>query len=272
MNSHCPICRAVLCQIVEYAEPPHRVVRCVECGMVYVDPLPDSEKLTRHYNESYYAEWVSSQRKKRECMWARRLKIIEQWARPGALLDIGCGEGLFLEVAKKGGWQVDGTEVSEHAANFASQRLQQPIFCGELGQADLAPGSFDVVTLWHVLEHTTQPLDTLTAARRLVKPDGRLVLAVPNVNDRIMQTVYRLIKGRKPRLFSLGDKEIHLYHFSADTLKMLIELAGFECLSIHPDFGIVEPSKKLINFLAASIHRLTGAHCYNAIQVIAKPT
>jgi 2-polyprenyl-3-methyl-5-hydroxy-6-metoxy-1,4-benzoquinol methylase len=239
--------------------------------MVYVDPLPCAAKLTRHYDESYYSEWVSSQRKKRERMWARRLKIIEGWAEPGKILDIGCGEGLFLEVAKRGGWQVDGTEVSGHAADFASQRLQQPIFCGELWQADLAPESFDVVTLWHVLEHTTQPLQTLIAVKRLVKPDSRLVMAVPNVNDIVMQVAYRMIKGRKPRLFSLRDKEIHLYHFSARTLKMLVELAGFECLSISPDFGIVEPSKKLINTIAAVIHRVTGGHFYNAIQVIAKP-
>ena len=70
-----------------------------------------------------------------------------------------------------------------------------------------------MITLWHVLEHTTSPMRTLQEVRKVLKPGGLLALAVPNLDDRLMQAVYRIVKGRKPRLFSIGDKEIHLFHF-----------------------------------------------------------
>jgi 2-polyprenyl-3-methyl-5-hydroxy-6-metoxy-1,4-benzoquinol methylase len=267
----CPICSSTRHETIEEAEYPYRVLKCVECDMVYVHPLPDAEELSRHYDAGYYFGWISVQKKTRERMWARRLKVIRRWAEPGSLLDVGCGEGLFLEVAKNGGWQAEGTELSSHAADFASRRLQQPIFCGEVWQADFAPRNFNVVTMWHVLEHTTQPLRILSAVKGLLKPGGYLVLAVPNVNDFVMQVAYLFTKGHKQRLFSLKDKEVHLFHFSEKTLRTLLTRAGFECLTYGPDFGIVDPAKKLINGLGVAIHRVMGAHVYNSIQVIAQP-
>jgi hypothetical protein len=103
-----------------------------------------------------------------------------------------------------------------------------------------------------------------------MKPCGRLVAAVPNVDDRIMQLVYRTVKGRRPRLFSLEDKELHLFHFSASSLERLLGRAGFACVEVGPDFGIVERSKRLINGVAVAVSRCFNRHWYNSIQMVAK--
>jgi SAM-dependent methyltransferase len=269
-KSHCPVCRTALRQLVEQAEPPYQVVRCSDCGLVYVDPTPDAGELFRHYNQDYYAEWIFRQRQKRERMWTRRLKGIERMTKKGAILDVGCGEGLFLELAQQNGWRVYGTDVSAYATEFASKRLGQDLFCGEIGNAGFNAQSFDVITLWHVLEHTTSPMRTLQEVRNVLKPDGLLVLAVPNLDDRLMQAAYRLVKGRKPGLFSINDKEIHLFHFSVQSLKRLLEETGFDWVEAGPDFGVVEVSKQLINCLAAWLFYALGVHWYNSIQVFAR--
>jgi SAM-dependent methyltransferase len=269
-ESHCPVCRTTLRQLVEQAEPPYQVVRCSDCGLVYVDPTPDAGELFRHYNQDYYAEWISSQREKRKRMWARRLKGIERMTKKGAILDVGCGEGLFLELAQQNGWRVYGTDVSAYAAEFASKRLGQDLFCGEIGAAGFNAQSFDVITFWHVLEHTTSPMRTLQEVRNLLKPGGLLVLAVPNLDDFLLQAAYRLVKGRKPRLFSIHDREIHLLHFSVRSLRFLLGKTGFVCVEIGPDFGVVELTKRLINHAAAALFRLARVHWYNSIQVVAR--
>jgi 2-polyprenyl-3-methyl-5-hydroxy-6-metoxy-1,4-benzoquinol methylase len=266
----CPVCRSTWRRTVEQAEPPYRVLRCSACGLAYVDPIPDPAVLARHYDSDYYAEWLARQSVRRERMWTRRLKLIARMAAKGSILDVGCGEGGFLEVAHRAGWRIYGTDVSAYAVEFASRRLGQKMFCGEIWDAGFPAQRFDVITLWHVLEHTAFPVATLQKIRCLLKPEGLLVLAVPNLDDRLMQVAYRLVKRRHAHLFSIHDKEIHLLHFSVQSLRFLLEKTGFARLMIGPDFGVVELSKRLINHAAAGLFRLTGVHWYNSIQVVAR--
>lgn len=266
----CPICRWDSGRILEQAEPPHRVVRCSGCGLVFVDPAPDPAALHRHYDREYYAEWIEDQKTRRDRMWAQRMDIIERLAGPGRMLDVGCGDGAFLDHAQRRGWTADGTEVSAWAADHASRRSARTIFRGEIWETGLPAQRYDVVTLWHVLEHVRTPLRVLEEVRRVMKPSGRLVVAVPNVDDRIMQAAYCIVKRRRPRLFSLEDKELHLFHFSASSLERLLGRAGFVCVEVGPDFGIVERSKRLINGVAVAASRCFNRHWYNSILMVAK--
>ena len=267
----CEICLSSQLQVIEANSPPQRVLQCNQCGFVFVHPHPDRNALRRHYDGKYYAAWMDSQRYRRRRMWEDRIRKVERWKQRGKLLDIGCGEGHFIEVAKTKGWKVFGTEISRFACEQASAAIGQSIFWGEIWEAGFAANSFDVVTLWHVLEHVTEPLRVLHEANNLIKPDGIIVLAVPNVNDKFLQLAYRLIKGRRPVLFSAGDREVHLYHFSVNTIKALLARARFRCRRIGPDFGIIGPAKKFVNILATVPFYLAKQHQYNAIEVIATP-
>jgi 2-polyprenyl-3-methyl-5-hydroxy-6-metoxy-1,4-benzoquinol methylase len=246
-------------------------LKCRVCSLVFVHPQPDATSLAGHYDRSYYSDWLDRQRQKRIRMWRKRLSTIGKVASRGKLLDVGCGEGLFLELAKKAGWQIYGTEISQFARDFASQSLGIDIFCGDIWDAGFDSDSFDVVTMWHVLEHACDPLKVLGEIYRIIRPDGYLIVAVPNVNDIVMQTAYRFIRGARPELFSLDSREVHLFHFSADTIEAILKHSGFKAFRIGPDFGITELPKKLINYLATATYCLTGIHLYNAIEVVSGP-
>ena len=105
----------------------------------------------------------------------------------------------------------------------------------------------------------------------MLKPNGLLVLAVPNVNDLVMQLAYRAIRLRKLKLFSVNDKEVHLYHFSAKTLRAYFDKTGFDCLRLSPDYGIVQFPKKLINWISVIPFYIAGFKCFNAIEALAIP-
>ena len=269
-----PVCNLCGCKefkIIEDDEAPYKVLGCKMCSLVFVHPQPESRELAEHYNEDYYHEWVGRQKEKRIKMWAARLSKVEKYRKAGRLLDVGCGDGVLLNLAKKRGWQVAGTELSSFAARRASDILGEDIFCGELFDASYPEKNFDVVTLWHVLEHVKDPLKYLFEIRRIIKSDGLLVIAVPNVNDLVMQVAYRLIRGGKMKLYSQKDREVHLYHFSPETVTRYFRRAGFNCLRFGPDFGVVETAKKGINLLAAMLSYVSGMKVYNAIEVYAVP-
>jgi SAM-dependent methyltransferase len=180
----------------------------------------------------------------------------------------GCGmrDSAFLQLAQNNGWEIRGTEYSPYAAKFAGDLLKADIYCGHLMDARYEDSFFDVVTFWHVLEHLHDPMRYLQEAHRILKPSGQLVIAVPNVNDYIMQLAYRLVKGRSLKLFSKDDREIHLYHFSAETLRKYLRETGFECQKISPDYGITDYSKKLINTISVAIYYTTGLKIFNALE------
>jgi 2-polyprenyl-3-methyl-5-hydroxy-6-metoxy-1,4-benzoquinol methylase len=227
--------------------------------------------LAEHYDGDYYREWIGPRRKRRAAMWRKRLDRVEKAGVRGRLLDVGCGDGVFLSQAEKRGWEIWGTELSPYAARQASSSLGGDIFCGELYKASFPGHFFDVVTLWHVLEHVREPARYLAEIRRVIRPGGLLVIAVPNVEDLFMQFAYRILRGRPLRLFSKEDREVHLYHFSAKTIGMYLERAGFSLMRIGPDFGIVEPGKRLINAAAAACRYLGGLKIYNSLEIHARP-
>ena len=266
VETRCNLCGQNSFKVREEDEPPFRVLECRNCGLAFVDPVPDSTGLAVHYDEDYYRDWISEQKNKRIRMWKCRLKKLEKQRQGGRLLDVGCGDGAFLKLAQESGWEVSGTEHSTYAAKYVGEALGITVFCGELFAAGHPDHSFDVVTMWHVLEHVTDPKRYLREIHRILKPSGLLVIAVPNVNDYIMQVAYRLVKGRPLKLFSKDDREIHLYHFSAETLRNYLRKTGFECLKISPDYGITEYSKKVVNAIAVALYYATGMKIFNSLE------
>jgi SAM-dependent methyltransferase len=203
------------------------VVRCAECGLCFTSPRPDQATIGQFYPAGYRPHRRPRPERDghrssplafvlgRPCIERRVLG----WHGRGRLLDFGCGGGVFLGRMHRQGWQVTGIDASTAAVARARADLGVPVVCGTLPHPDLEPESFDVVTMWHSLEHVHDPLAVLSAARRLLAPGGRLVVAVPNIDS-------APFRWFGPAWFGL-DLPRHLIHFTPLTLRRMIEKAGF---------------------------------------------
>jgi len=269
---NCVLCSGSNAEIIERCKGGFRVLKCCSCGLVSVSPLPHRELIESAHTDSYYAPWIQNQRAKRIRMWKTRLKTLDSLtAQKGRLLDIGCAEGLFLEQAAHDGWEVTGTEISAFAVRHGKEKLGLNVLQGDLGDMKFPDNSFDAVTMWHVLEHTTDPIAVLKEIRRVLKDDGVFVMAIPNLDNVLSQFAYRLIKGRRIHLFDPDDRELHLYHFTPETIRLASETAGFRVQKIVPDTGIVQWHIKGLNYIAAAGSRLAGKIITDAIEVHLRP-
>src|SRR5204863_7381865 len=129
-------------------------VRCSAYAQGFAHPVPPCTVDHTSYAAAYYEPWQERREERaRIRMWRRRLRLVEARRGRGALLDAGCGDGLFLKLARDAGWSVEGIEFSPEGARRSSQRLGRPVTLGDLAAVSGLRGPFDVVTLWHVLEH-----------------------------------------------------------------------------------------------------------------------
>lgn len=204
---------------------------CAACEYRFVNPRPTQAAIAAAYSDPHaYDHWLAEEGGRKR-MWSKRLDLVERLApERGRLLDVGAGIGTFLALARERGWSVAGTEVSDSALRLAESRHGLALVQSQLESADLRPG-FDVVTLWHVLEHVPSPFRTLRAARRLLSPGGLVVIAVPN--DAAAMLVPRRLKRFLTRQeFHRYEpvtpgQEIHLSHFSPAVLRRLLLRTGF---------------------------------------------
>lgn len=204
------------------------MVRCRDCGLIYLNPRPTPAGIGQYYPEDYMSFHRAIEDEPSRLMrWARRRKLIQRRkllekisARAGgAVLDVGCGTGLFLHEMELGGWQAKGVEPSPTAAAYARDRFGLDVTLGFLKDLDAPAASFDLITFWDVLEHTFSPSADLAAACSLLKPGGLLAVNVPN-----WQSIDRTLFG--PHWIGY-DPPRHLYVFTIQTLARLLEKSSF---------------------------------------------
>lgn len=265
----CNFCGQNSTEIVQKAEDPFQVVKCKTCGLVFTLPQPDKGLIEEHYQEDYYKEWLEKQMKRRIPMWKKRLKELLKYKKSGRLLDVGFGSGTFLRLAKENGFEVNGTEISEYACRYVKNHYGIDTFRGDLEEARFPSTSFDVVTLWHALEHLPDPRSTLNEIHRILKKDGVLVVAVPNLNNFITRILYFLAKGKKLKLFSINAKELHLWHFSPHSLSRLLQETGYGVMNIKLDLAQIEFPKKIVDFLTLLVHSLIRKNFGEAFKIYA---
>ena len=143
----------------------------------------------------------------------------------GKLLDVGCGSGDWLLAMRERGWRVAGTDFDENAVNFAKKRGLD-VVCGALEAQNFAANGFDAVTLSHVIEHVPDPLAELKECLRILKPGGKLVLFTPNGDSLSHKVFKRDWRGLEPPR--------HLHIFSMNSMRRLLESAGFRQNSVRP--------------------------------------
>jgi SAM-dependent methyltransferase len=200
---------------------PH--YRCRRCESIYVNPALRQEVV----RELFYGEgpdpWLAvlqseEQKKFDRVKFRNGLQVVEQRCQPpGKLLDVGCSFGLFLEIARDAGWQVMGIEPHRQARDFA-RAAGFPVLSEPLARSTFPEASFDAVTLWEILDHVAHPRDLLSAATRILKPGGVLLVAVRNSNS----LAARLLRERC--VVFLG--RAHYTLFSVEGLRAFLEEFG----------------------------------------------
>lgn len=207
------------------------LVRCRRCGLVYLRPRPVPEAIGAFYPPDYAPFRTAVEDERRALMrWMRRRKLarrrvlVERYAgrKRGRVLDVGCSTGLFLHEMALGGWAAQGVELTPSAVRYARERFGLAVYEGMLEDAELAPGSFDAVTYWDVLEHVYSPAATLARTAELLRPGGIVAINVPNWDSPERQLFGRHWQGYDPPR--------HLYVFTRATLGALLDRAGFEVL------------------------------------------
>jgi 2-polyprenyl-3-methyl-5-hydroxy-6-metoxy-1,4-benzoquinol methylase len=202
------------------------VVQCQDCGLCFTNPRPDAESIGQFYPAVYRPHQIRTQRRSRWLpRWFRsrrqsyKVRQLLAWRGEGRLLDFGCGGGSFLAKMHRQAWKVTGLDVSSAAIQRIRTELGLRALVGSLPHPELKPGSFDVVTMWHSLEHVHTPLEVLREAHRLLVPGGRLVVAVPNIDSMPFRWFGSAWYGL--------DLPRHLTHFAPWTLHLMLERVGF---------------------------------------------
>jgi SAM-dependent methyltransferase len=203
------------------------VVRCRDCGLCYTSPRPSLDSIGQFYPPAYWPERAPSPREKKALGFrpprlgrlARKERKALPWHGQGRLLDFGCGGGVFLERMSVQGWQVTGLDLAPAAVRRVRTELGLPALVGSLPHPELDPGSFDVITMWHSLEHVHDPRGVLREAFLLLAPGGKLIVAVPNLASLAFRWFGRFWYGL--------DLPRHLSHFTPQTLTWMLEGTGF---------------------------------------------
>ena len=208
-----------------------QLVQCRICSFQYVNPRLRGDLITSGYTEGDDPTYVS-QLEARERTFAAALAEIEHAAGgPGALLDIGTAAGAFVAAAKARGWRAEGCEPNRWLGEWGARHYGITIRQGTAFDQPYEEGSFDVVTLWDVIEHTLDPREMLDRCRVLLKPHGVLVVNYPDIGSWIARVL-----GRRWLFLT----SVHLFYFNRRTVARMLESAGFKVERVRPHWQRLE--------------------------------
>ena len=229
----CECCGSLKFTPVHLRENNTWVVHCEECHLEFVNPLPTIAAMQENYQKEMVGNETESglhstyiiERQERIKSYSKlynsRLDLIEGlYPGKGTMLDIGCGAGFFLNCAKQRGWNCHGLEILPEYLKYAQENFELDNIRLESLDESLSydANTFDVITLWDLIEHLRNPLDCLKKIHHVMKPGGLLVMWTPNVKNALFQ---------KDRW--MGYKILqHFYFFSEDSLNKMLGKAGFE--------------------------------------------
>lgn len=218
-HSHCTLCSSTELGVLGSTYQHAYLVQCQKCCLVFSSRIPSTHELNDHYSHYQRHTSISPLTIKR---YEELLDQFEPYRRTNKILDVGCGDGHFLEVAKKRGWQVYGTEYSTQACEPA--RAKGIEIHEGLIQSFSSTKEFDVITSFEVLEHLTDPKDHIAAIVKLLRHGGMFYFTTPNFNS-----LSRRWLGGKWKIIEYPE---HLTYFTAETSFQLLVNAGFQKLQI----------------------------------------
>jgi SAM-dependent methyltransferase len=227
----CPVCGQV--GATEWLKAPDRfhgrrdqyaLVRCPNCFLVWLRNPPEPSEMHLHYTDAY-DKLISASGQNSPNRWRDRKAALAPHKQSGALLDMGCSSGAFLESLRGDGWKLHGIEMSSECAKIAEARSGAQVLVGNILDAPFRSESFDVITCFDVLEHLYEPRRVLAKVGDWLKPGGIFYVLVPNVAAAEARAFGSYWHGLElPR---------HLFHYSPASLKFLAESAGLRPVSLE---------------------------------------
>jgi len=250
----CPICKSKASILFKKLLPhcsfnnQEKLLRCLACGLISISPFPSKKQIMSIYSSNDYIKnyekcnikWAGGKKKVADYLKRKLTEAETLVGNKGKLLDIGAGSGAFLAHAKISGWQVKGVEISSDWVKYAKKNSGLKLFYGELKQANFTTNSFDLIHLNHVLEHVYQPIELLIEIKRLLKPNGYLMIEVPQeicpLSEFIQFYLSHKIRFKsltkkillKKRIMPKLPQSLHLFFFTVKSLKKLMENSGFQ--------------------------------------------
>ncbi len=235
IDAACAVCgktnKTVFFEATDYiTRDAFSLLRCHECGTVETAPRPVNEELPRFYPTEYFGSEEQrftglGQRLFKQGRLALADQIHRHHGKPGRALDIGCGPGWILERLQTRGWECHGTEMSQELVQRLSATGLQVYREPDLRNCHFPDQHFDVVTLWHVFEHISNPSEILDEIHRITKPGSLIIIATPDIDGAVARFT-------RENWFAL-DVPRHLFHYSHKTLPAFITKARFNVIRKH---------------------------------------
>lgn len=242
----CPLCQHeyfeeyLQCKDYTVSQEQFNIVTCQNCGFKFTNPRPDEASIGTYYQSEKYISHSNTRKGLvnqayhivRKIALRGKLKLVNELVAQSAnrdknkyILDYGCGTGFFLNICQEDQWQVAGVEPDAGAREAAKQLTGQHIY-EDIFQANFEAKSFDVITLWHVLEHIHRLDETIESLKNILHNQGTLVVAVPNHASKDAQTF--------EKYWAAYDVPRHLYHFQPETMENLFRKHGMRLESYLP--------------------------------------
>lgn len=220
LKQRCPLCDSDRLRDIYLDVNGYTITRCESCRLVFVREQVTIPELIAYYGQSDGEDFVYADPENVENLnhYFRKLRdLLEKTMPRGRILDIGCSAGYFLNVME--GWERYGIEIPSMWADMARKTYGDHIHVGTLEDSDYPADFFDVITLQDTFDHLIDPLESLALCRRILKPGGRIVIKVHNI-----ECLYARLSGRG---FYAIIPPSHLFYYSRDTLKLALEKSGY---------------------------------------------
>jgi len=234
----CPLCNStsiqnfIICKDHLVSGESFAINECLTCSFKFTNPRPEDQELSKYYQSDNYISHTSKANSLRHFLYKlvrsytlqKKLALINRLSEKGNILDVGCGTGDFLKTCSDNHWNVQGVEPDTKARAKAEELLQTTLFDNLFSCDSLH--SFDVITLWHVLEHLPDLNATIDHLKKLLAQKGIILFALPNVDS---------YDANKFKEYWAGyDVPRHLYHFNPATFKNLMKNHNLKVKAIYP--------------------------------------
>ena len=264
IRAECPVCKNINSRVIfSWYKPIGSkcyLMNCRNCGLSYKYPVSLMAVHNETYEEDYFKDYQKYYSDFRFNQYGYYMNIFEKdyLKEKGRLLDIGCAFGFFLKAARERGWDVEGFDISAFAKKKSKEISGVDIInAGSLNKAGFLKNSFDLITMWDVLEHDTDPRAMLTDANFLLKPGGHILIKVPNAQELFMYIVRLIYVFSADKFINIGPRfDHHIYLFSRKSFQLILKQSGFNVLDTHMDLeNLVIDNRKTYDSFIKSVSK-----------------